>query len=91
MYQTPMIMLGPVIPPHLIEHGDKIRDYGALYGHKRWALLYQTETRYRREVMPRLRRRGSNNLNIAIAAGGVTPFDVEKPWKHLVSLEENTW
>jgi hypothetical protein len=64
----------------LLAYGALISHYAKRYGDRCWALVYQTETRFRRETMERARRRASDALDRAIAAGGITEFDPEKPW-----------
>ena len=86
VYMTAMIMLGAAIPPHLLAYAALIGHYAKRYGQRCWALLYQTETRFRREVMERMRRRESARLDEAITAGGRTPFDPLRPWGYIFEL-----
>ena len=69
VYQSSMIMLKACNPACLIAYADFIGRYARRYGQKCWALIYQMETRFRRESMERIRRRASNDLDKAIARG----------------------
>jgi hypothetical protein len=80
VYATAMIMLGACSPPHLLAYAAMIGHYAKRYGMKCWALIYQMETRFRRETMERARRRASSELDKAIAAGHRTDFDPARPW-----------
>jgi hypothetical protein len=44
------------------------------------------ETRFRRGTMERIRRKASDALDRAIAAGGLTDFDPAKPWNYVFSV-----
>jgi hypothetical protein len=71
-----------------------IGKFAKRYGQACWAVIYQVETRFRREQMERLRRRESKLLDVAILAGGRTAFDPTNPWDHLFTiaiLEHSYW
>ena len=50
-----------------------------MYGPRRWAFLYQQDTILRREHLPRMVRRESDELNNALTRGHPTSFNPEKP------------
>ena len=57
VYRTAMVMLGFASPAALDSYHDHIRQYATRYTTECWALLYQTDTRARRELSERIRRR----------------------------------
>jgi hypothetical protein len=81
-----MIMLGACSPPYLLAYAALIGHYAKRYGQACWALLYQMETRFRREVMERMRRRESSLLDAAISDGGRTQFEPHRPWNLIFKL-----
>jgi hypothetical protein len=94
VFMTAMVMLGASSPPPLLAYAEMIGKYAKRYGQACWAVIYQVETRFRREQMERLRRRESKLLDAAILAGGLTAFDPTNPWDHLFTLaplEHNYW
>jgi hypothetical protein len=86
VYQTAMIMLDACAPPYLIAYAAHIGHYYTRYGAKCWALIYQMETRFRRETMERGRRQASDDLDEAIAAGRSHPFDPTRPWEYIFKM-----
>jgi hypothetical protein len=89
VFQSAMIMLKACNPAYLIAYADFIGRYAKRYGQKCWALIYQTETRFRREVMERMRRRASNELDRAIIRGFTTEFDPSRPWEYTFQHAED--
>ena len=85
------VMADAVTTPHLVGYGDMIMRYDHMYGPKCWAFLYQQDTRLRREHMPRMRRRESEELNDALARNQRTAFNADKPYDYPFSLEEARW
>jgi hypothetical protein len=83
VYQTAMIMLDACAPPYLIAYSALIGHYAKRYGARCWALIYQMETRFRRETMERGRRRASAELDKAIVAGQTHDFDPARPWEYI--------
>ena len=63
------IMLLAVRAEWVVQLGDKIRDYNEAYGHKVWPLLYQCYDRFLEEQAPRILRRETLKLNLAIQQG----------------------
>jgi hypothetical protein len=86
VFMSAMIMLGACSPPHLIAYADLIAHYAKRYGQSCWGLIYQMETRFRREQLERMKRRESRNLDAAVAAGGSTGFDPARPFDYLFSI-----
>jgi hypothetical protein len=93
VFATAMIMLGACSPPYLLAYGALIAHYARRYGQKCWALIYQMETRFRREMMERARRRASTELDRAIVAGHLTEFDPLRPWDYVFmkAVEEHKY
>ena len=60
--------------PHLLAYVELIEQFAKRYGQSCWAVIYQVETRLRRECMERMRRRESKVLDAAITAGEHSPF-----------------
>lgn len=58
-------------------HVERLHDR---YSDRIWAVLYQAESRCRLELMDRLRREAVAEHEATISAGGVSTFDVAKPW-----------
>jgi hypothetical protein len=85
VFMAGMIMLNACAPPFLLAYGALIAGYAKRYGSQCWALIYQVETRFRREYMERARRRASNELDAAIVnnTGIVGLFDPARPWEYV--------
>jgi len=64
-----LIMLAAVRAAWVVELGNKIRDYDDAYGHKVWPLLYHCYDRFMKEQVPRILRRETLKLNLAIQQG----------------------
>jgi hypothetical protein len=86
IFMSAMIMLGACAPPYLLAYAALIGHYAKRYGQACWALLYQAETRFRREVMERMRRRESALLDDAISEGGRTQFEPQRPCNLIFKL-----
>jgi hypothetical protein len=81
VFMAAMIMLDACAPPFLLAYGALIAQYAKRYGPQCWALIYQVETRFRREQMERTRRRASNDLDTAILNGVGHEFNPARPWE----------
>jgi hypothetical protein len=81
VFTTGMIMLDACTPPVLMAYGAHIAHYARRYGPQCWALIYQVETRFRREHMERARRRASMELDTAIVNNVSHEFDPARPWQ----------
>jgi hypothetical protein len=80
VFMAAMIMLNACSPPHLLAYASHIAQYARRYGQQCWALIYQVETRFRREFMERARRRASNELDDSIVNGTAHAFNPSRPW-----------
>jgi hypothetical protein len=78
-------MLNACSPPHLLAYSGLIGHYAKRYGSRCWALIYQMETRYRRESMERVRRKASFDLDDAIIKGHSHDFNPAMPWDYVFS------
>ena len=65
-----LVILDACDPAPLLAYAAPIEKYATLYGPACWAVLYQSEWRFRRERLARLRRVLSSELDEAIQAGG---------------------
>jgi hypothetical protein len=84
VFMAGMIMLNACSPPYLLAYGALIAHYARRYGPQCWALIYQVETRFRREYMERARRRASTDLDASIIAGNSShEFDPARPWEYV--------
>jgi hypothetical protein len=81
VFMAGMIMLDACAPPFLLAYGALIAHYAKRYGPQCWALIYQVETRFRREQMERARRRASNELDAAILNNASHEFNPARPWE----------
>ena len=79
VYETAMIMADAASLPVLTAYSLFIETMAKQFGHVCWAIVYQTENRFRREHMEHLQRQESDSLDQAIMAGGTTLFDPKKP------------
>ena len=83
VYQAAMIMVEAGIPPWLIAHAARIRDYDELYGRRCRPLLYRQHNRFLKEHMPRMMRRETERLDKALARNSSTDYDPAEPWGYL--------
>ena len=81
-----MIMLDACDPPHLVRYAKYIKTLAQTYGQECWALIYQSEARFRREHLVRLRRNQTAAKEAAIAAGGNTDYDSARPWNTVFKI-----
>ena len=88
-YQCGMIMADAGLPPWLIAHAKRIKDFDAMLGAICWPLLYQQECRYRREQLPRMLQKESGRLEEYLDRGLTTDFNPEKPWGYLYYMGAN--
>lgn len=86
VYLTAVIMLGAVTPPVMVAYRDHIEGFCKLVGQSCWAVIYQSENRFRREQLGLLRGRQADELDAAIAAGGVHPYDRDMPWGRVFDI-----
>ena len=86
VYAVAMIMLDAATPPALDAYAAHIEELSSEYGEDNWAIVYQADSRFRSEVMAQMLVEQNDQLNLAIQAGGTTPFDPKKPWDHLYMI-----
>ena len=95
VFRTAMIMLEYATPSALDSYRDHIRSYATRFGNQCWALIYQTDTRARRELTERIRRRGQGSQTTLDSLGvRAIGFDPERPWEFVfrqLPLEFSFW
>ena len=69
VFRSAMVMLEFASPSSLDGYRDHVRQYSARFGTQCWALIFQTDTRARREHAERLRRRANTQLTALDAIG----------------------
>ena len=80
VFSTAMIMLDQVMPPDLEAYAELIEKFVMRYGHSCWPLIYQAETRMRREHMERIRRVVLRDHHTALERGLQSDFHPGYPW-----------
>ena len=77
----------------MISYKEHIIRLHSRYGPQVWLLLYQADTRFRGEHLLRIRRRLADAHGQAVAAGGTTPFDKNRPWSFVLAsgLADRDW
>ena len=82
-----MIMLKAAAPAALDAYRNHISSAYQRYGEGCWALIYQCDTRARREMAERIRRKGAAMHTKAVAAGAAAvaacEFDPMLPWDYV--------
>ena len=68
---------------HLDGYRDHVRQYSTRFGTQCWALMYQTDTRARREHAERLRRRANTELTALDAIGVKGAYNPKRPWEYV--------
>ena len=101
VFSTACVMLEIIAPAALDNYRDHIRGYAHRYPSAVWPLVFQADTRARRELSERIRRRVATehaSLTAAALTSGsgpvLHPFDSIKPWKYvwgLLSGERTFW
>ena len=79
-----MIMLQAATPPVLFAYARLIKHYAKTFGVASWPLIYQVDTRMRREMWARIRREEFHKLEAALEANGTYPFDPRKPCNRVI-------
>ena len=77
---TILIMKKAVDLGVLLKYRSHIERLHDRYSEKVWAVIYQAESRCRLELMDRLRREAVAEHESILSAGGVSKFDVTRPW-----------
>jgi hypothetical protein len=88
VFRTACIMLDIVTPAALDQYKDHIKQYSLRYQHVCWALLYQADTRARRELCERIRRTGMalfDSLAAGVPPGQpvVCEYNPNRPWEYV--------
>ena len=83
--RTAIVMLRVARPSARDSYLDHVKQYHMRYSHECWAVLYQTDTRARRELAERIRRRGRIKYDEVAAATPETQrvaytYDPQIPW-----------
>jgi hypothetical protein len=105
VFRTAAIMLDVASPASLDLYRDHIHRYSNRFSEECWGLVYQADTRARRELAERIRRRGlkiseSSSVNSGNPAGSScidsegVQFDIARPWDYVfrrLPLEFSFW
>jgi hypothetical protein len=100
VFRTTCIMLDIIRPSALDNYRDHITRMAKYYTATCWPLIYQADTRARRELAERLRRHGQAELDALLmaaqATGGspVHAFDPTMPWEWVwqqIPLQDSFW
>ena len=91
VFRTAMVMLDAATPTCLDQYHDHIQGYYTRYAEytDAWPVIYQADTRARRELTERLRRQGAadrkelEDAAVATGSGVFHPFDPANPWKYV--------
>ena len=84
VFRSAMVMLEFASPSSLDGYGDHVRQYSTRFGTQCWALIYQTDTRARREHAERLRRRANTELTALDAIGVKGAYNPKRPWEYVL-------
>ena len=93
VFATACVLLDIVDLGTLLAYKAHMVGLHSRYGPQSWLLLYQADTRFRAEHLPRTRRILAEEHDRARAAGGTTAFVTARPWSMAFSsgLADNTW
>jgi len=91
VFKTAAVMLDIMVPSTLDAYCTCIRNYAKRYGDTCWPIIYQADTRARKELAARIRRKGQREYEavqaVAASAGGTGAvtheFDPSTPWKYV--------
>ena len=83
VFRSAMVMLEFASPSSLDGYRDHVRQYSTRFGVQRWALIFQTDTRARREHAERLRRRATAELTALDAIGVKGAYNPKRPWEYV--------
>ena len=83
VFRSAMVMLEFASPSSLDGYRDHVRQYSTRFGTQCWALIYQTDTRARREHAERLRRRANTELTALDAIGVKGAYNPKRPWEYV--------
>ena len=83
VFRSAMVMLEFASPSSLDGHRDHVRQYSTRFGTQCWALIYQTDTRARREHAERLRRMANTELTALDAILVKGAYNPKRPWEYV--------
>ena len=83
VFRSAMVMLDFASPSSLDGYRDHVRQFSTQFGPQCWVLLYQTDTRARREHAERLRRRANIELTALDAIGVKGAYNPKSPWEYV--------
>jgi len=87
VFATAVIGLDAISPPHVHRYIKRVKGYATRYGPLCWAVVYQTEVRFRRELAERIRRDEATKFKVATDAGGTyNAYDPARPWDRVYEL-----
>jgi len=87
VFATAVIGLDAISPPHVHRYIKRVKGYATRYGPLCWAVVYQTEVRFRREFAERIRREEATKFKVATDAGGAySAYDPARPWDRVYEL-----
>ena len=86
VYSTAMIMLGAADPPALLAYADKVENLARVFTPVCWALIYQAETRWRREKLVHIQREEVRAYTAAQKDNRDHPYDPLRPWDRCYEL-----
>ena len=86
VFATAMIMLGAAEPPALNAYAEKSESLARAYTPLCWALIYQAETRWRREKLVHIQREEVRAYTAALKENRDHPYDPLKPWDRCYEL-----
>ena len=90
---TAYVMLDVVDLGVLNAYCKNIERLYSRYGQSTWAILYQTDVRFRLEHLLRIKRQYADAHDEAKAAGHDTPYEVDRPWNYSfdMGLKDSDW
>lgn len=83
VFFTAMLTLGQCLLPAMDAYAELIEKHVMRYGATCWSIIYQAETRLRREQPNRHRSAESRKLHVDMAQGCSTEFNADEPWGYL--------
>jgi len=96
VFRTACIMLDIATPAALDAYRDHIRRYTQRFSEDCWALVYQADTRARRELAERIRRKASkvSGTESSVQGSEGFVFDTSQPWDfvfRMLPLQFSFW
>ena len=92
VFMCSMLMANACLPPHIEAYQEKFRKHVGDYP-ECYALAYQSDDRFRHEIVPELLRTETNKYEKRIAAGwwpgqtdDASVLNPEEPWNHILHM-----